>query len=186
MKKFLIFFYLFNFLYAQIIATTKDGKQVILNNDGTWKYEESKIVDEENIGLWSIGEDINPIDDTKTFTAILNAKSGKSKWGDKVYLVLRYKSGESEVYINWGSYLGNAAFVITRIGSQKANKTQWSISTDKKATFYKGSAIDFIGKLKNHDKAVFQVTPYGENPITAIFDIKGLSAAISSYSYTGW
>ena len=148
--------------------------------------EKLETTNEMDVGAWRAGEDINPIDDTKTFTAILNAKSGKSKWGEKVYLVLRYKSEKSEVYINWGSYLGSEAFVLTRIGIEKAKTTQWSLSSNSKATFYRGKSIDLIKKLQQNDKVVFQVTPYGDNPITAIFEIKGLSATIKPYNYTGW
>ena len=155
-------------------------KNVLVNN------EKSKTTNEMDVGLWRVGESVNPIDDTKTFTAILTAESGKSKWGDKVYIVLRYRSGKSEVYINWDSYLGSEAFVLSRIGIEKAKTTQWALSSDSKATFYKGNPIDFIKKIRQNDKAVFQVTPYGENPITAIFEVKGLSAAIKPYGYTGW
>ena len=155
-------------------------KSVSVNN------EKSETTNEMDVGSWRVGEDVNPIDDTKTFTAILTAKSGKSKWGDNIYIVLRYRSGKSEVYINWKSYLGSEAFVLTRLGSEKAKTTEWSLSSDSKATFYKGKSIDFIKKLRQNDKAVFQVTPYGDNPITAIFELKGLSAAIKPYSYMGW
>ena len=37
-------------LFAQIEATTKDGKKVILNEDGTWKYENT-VQSEKTLNL---------------------------------------------------------------------------------------------------------------------------------------
>ena len=76
--------------------------------------------------------------------------------------------------------------VLMRIGSEKAKTSKWSMSTDSKATFYPKNNKEFILKLKEADKAVFKVTPYGDSPIIAIFDLKGLSEVIGQYVYTGW
>lgn len=128
-------------------------------------------------GKWQVSTDVNPIDDSKSVTLILTADSGESKWKKKVYLVARCKSNSTELYIGWGSYLGSEAEVLTRIGDFKATTTSWSISTDKKATFRR-RPISFLKKMLKSNKMIAQVTPYNENPVTAIFDTSGLVNAI--------
>lgn len=150
------------------------------------KNDKQEPKSEIDIGSWQVQEKINPIDDSKTFSLILFSESGKNQWGKPIVLFLRYQSGQTSAYLNWGTYLGSEAYVLTRLGSEKAKTSQWGMSTTSKATFYPANNIDFIKELKLYDKAVFQVTPYGENPITAIFNLDGLSKVIESYSYTGW
>jgi len=113
------------------------------------------------------------VDDTITITFILESDSGKSVYGKPIYLVLRYKSKKTEAYINWNSYLGSKASVLTRTGTEKASTQIWSLSTDSQATFYPKDDIKFIRKLMNVDKFVAQVTPYNENPITANLQERG-------------
>lgn len=137
-----------------------------------------EIIESEGVGKWNVNVDRNPLDDSKTVVLVLEADEGKSRWGQPVGLVLRCKSNKTEVFIVWNDYLGSKAFVTTRIGSEQAKKQEWSLSTNSKATFYSGNDITFIRKLLAADKFVAQVTPYNESPITAVFDVRGLSEAI--------
>ncbi|PSU73173.1 hypothetical protein C9J22_04340 [Photobacterium phosphoreum] len=131
----------------------------------------------KGVGDWNVSTDVNPIDDSKTVTLILNANSGKSKWGKPIYLVARCQSNKTNVYINWGEYLGREAIVLTRIGNNKANTSKWGISTDSKATF-NNKPITFLKTMSKSNKLVAQITPYNESPVTAIFDISGLDNAL--------
>ncbi len=150
-----------------------DGKQI----------EPTKIAGK---GKWQITIDKNPIDDSKTVTLILYADSGKSKWGEPVYLVARCKSNTTDLYIGWSDYLGSEADVLTRIGNNKALTQRWSLSTDKQATFRR-KPIFFLKEMLKSDKLIAQVTPYNENPVTAIFDTTGLNNAIKPLRETcGW
>jgi len=133
----------------------------------------------EGSGAWVVSEDINPVDDTKKVTLILlPEESGKSRWGDSPILILRCQSNTTELFVNWSAYLGQDAYVLTRIGNEKAETKEWSVSSDSKASFYPTSPISFIKKMMGHDKLVIQVTPYSENPITAIFNTAGLKNAL--------
>jgi len=138
--------------------------------------------DVKGTGKWTFSKKINPVDDTITITFILESDSGKSVYGKPIYLVLRYKSKKTEAYINWNSYLGSKANVLTRTGTEKASTQIWSLSTDSQATFYPKDDIKFIRKLMNVDKFVAQVTPYNENPITATFDVQGLKKAVEQFN----
>ena len=122
------------------------------------------------------------MDDTITITFILKSDSGTSVYGEPILLVLRYKSKKTEAYISWSSYLGNEAYVLTRIGTEKAITRLWSMSTNNQSTFYPKDDIKFIRKLIGADKFVAQVTPYSENPITAVFDLRGLKKAVEQFN----
>ena len=128
-------------------------------------------------GKWRVSVDVNPIDDSKKVTLILNADTGRSRRGKKAYLVVRCISNKTDMYIGWNDYLGNSAYVLTRVGNGKAITKRWELSTDSKGTF-KNKPIPFIKQMLTSDKLVAQVTPYNENPITAIFDTRGLDIAI--------
>lgn len=134
----------------------------------------------QDSGKWNVSIDTNPIDDTKTVTLYLLADSGKSSMlGQPVVLFIRCKSLETNVFINWRDYLGSEATVLTRIGKEKAETRNWNLSTDSQATFLPTNEVDFLNKLLIVDSFVAQVTPYNESPVTAIFDVKGLSNAIT-------
>ena len=141
------------------------------NEEGTKKETEK----------WEVSKKVNPIDDTTTIIFALESDSGKSVYGEPIYLLLRYKSKKTEAYINWNSYLGSEkTWVLTRIGKQKAVKWPCSISTDGKAAFYP-IGIVFILELMKVDSLVAQVIPYNESPITAVFDVRGLKNAVEPY-----
>lgn len=131
----------------------------------------------KDTGKWLVSSKVNPIDDSKTVTLMLEATTGASKWKDKVYFVARCQSNKTEVYIGWNDYLGSESYVLTRIGSNKATTSQWTLSTDKKATFHR-KPISFLKQMSESDKLLAQITPYNENPVTAVFDIKGASNAL--------
>lgn len=132
----------------------------------------------EGTGKWQVSVKTNPLDDTTTVTLVLLADSGTSTWGDRVALVLRCKSNKTEAYINWHDYLGSEARVTWRVGGDDAITRKWSLSTNSEATFYPDSDITFIQQLLDADRLVAQVTPYAENPVTAIFDLTGLTNAM--------
>ena len=132
----------------------------------------------EGTGKWQVSVKTNPLDDTTTVALVLLADSGTSTWSDRVALVLRCKSNKTEAYINWHDYLGSAARVTWRIGAEDARTGKWGLSTDKEATFYPYDAIAFIRQLLAADRLVAQVTPYSEAPVTAVFDLTGLTNAI--------
>jgi type VI secretion system protein VasI len=135
-------------------------------------------------GNWEVVEDTNPIDDTKTVILANTASEGKGTYGDDVYLVLRCASGELDVYINWGSYISEEEPQVTyRIGTQESILGKWYISADNRATFFsvnQANARRLINELAASDNGRFvaQTTPYNENPVTAVFDVSGLSALL--------
>ena len=137
----------------------------------------------EGKGKWRVSVDINPIDDSKTVTLILDAESGQNRWGKPVYLVARCKSNETNLYIGWNDYLGSKANVLTRVGNNKAITKRWNLSTDSKATFHH-EPTPFIKEMLTSNKLVAQITPYNESPVTAVFNTSGLENAVKSLRET--
>lgn len=129
-------------------------------------------------GKWEVSVESNPVDDTKTVTLTLMSDGARSRWGNPVGLAIRCKSNETNFFIAWQDYLGRKATVLTRLGQEKAVTSEWSLSTDSKATFYPGSPISYIKQMMANSSFVAQVTPYNESPVTATFDIKGLENAV--------
>ncbi|MCM2303552.1 MAG: type VI secretion protein [Elusimicrobia bacterium] len=133
----------------------------------------------KNIGKWMVRSEKNPIDDSTTASASLEATGSHSKWDKPITLVLRCKSGKAEAYIIWQEYLGSdSAAVLARIGQADAQSEEWPLSSDNTSTFYPGDTITFFGNLIKEAKFIAQVTPYSESPRTAIFDLRGIKNAI--------
>lgn len=126
---------------------------------------------------WTAVAGKNPVDDSPTMTLLLVADSGVSRLGSPVALVLRCQSRKLEAYVNWNSYLGmDDASVTDRIGAAPARTRDWSLSTDKEASFYPGDVRALVRDLSGSPRYVAVVTPYNENPITAIFTTAGLDS----------
>jgi len=138
-------------------------------------------------GAWVVEEETNPLDDTKSSALSLAASSGHSRLNVPVTLVLRCLSGKTEAYIIWSDYLGTEAQVTTRIGGEEPRTARWTVSTDHTATFYPGDAVALIKALMMTNRYVAQVTPYSENPVTAVFDLEGIEGAVGVLRETcGW
>ena len=134
-------------------------------------------------GKWEVNSVVNPIDDSKTVTLMLQSDSGSSTYGIPVVLIARCKSNETELFISWNDYLGSDANVLTRVGDNKAVTRSWTLSTDSKATF-NSAPIPFLKEMLTSPKLVAQVTPYNESPVTAIFNTTGLENAIQPLKET--
>ncbi|GLW38693.1 hypothetical protein Pcaca04_26290 [Pectobacterium carotovorum subsp. carotovorum] len=158
------------------------------------KFDKSKAVIEptpEDKGNWHVSTKISPIDDSQNVFISLEAnESFVGPFGERVkptlYVLCREK--KTELLINWDVYLGlDETTMLHRLDKQKAVNRTWSISTDTKAVFYSGRAIDFIKSLMSSEKMYAQITPYNENPVAATFNLQGLSGTIKPLQKAcGW
>lgn len=137
-------------------------------------------------GRWVVSEDVNPVDDTKTVVAVLQAAEGRSEYGRPVELFVRCQSNLIEAFISWGQYLGgdddkfnrgDQKDLTIRIGDDDAYQGYWGISTDKAATFAPAQ-IQLLRKMVTAQHLVAQTTPYNSVPITAKFDTTGMADAL--------
>lgn len=132
---------------------------------------------------WYVTSDTNPVDDSTTVFFATEAVEGSttSRYGDGYILKLRCQSGELAAWVTWNEYLGLDTTEVTyRVGTASAVTDTWYISTDNQSSFFSRNQSPtraFIEKLAASDnsKLITQVTPYGENAATGIFDVSGLS-----------
>lgn len=145
------------------------------------------IISEEDKSDFYVFEDVDPIDDVKTVFFMLDAYEGENEYGDKIGLVIRGEPDKAEVYIRWETYLGSDTIVTLRIDDNEAESKTWSISTNNESSFYPSNEIELIKELFNADKMVVRTTPYGDNTITATFDISGFYKEAEPYlEYLKW
>lgn len=132
-------------------------------------------------GKWLVQSDKSPINDsTNVFLSLDSEKALRSGYKTVTpTLVIACSEGKTNVYINWDLYLGlQSTTMLTRLDKEKAVTKTWIISTDNKAVFVSGSDVIFAKQLMVHQSLLAQITPYGENPVMATFEVGGLSEAI--------
>jgi type VI secretion system protein VasI len=125
-------------------------------------------------GKWELTHDKNPIDDSERVVIALAADTGRSTYGERIAFVARCQSNKTEAYINWNDFLGDDShnvyrewkYVTIRIGDNKAERQQWGVSTDSKATFAPDWAGDLLKEMTKAATFLAQVTPYNESPVT--------------------
>jgi len=123
---------------------------------------------------WIESISINPLDDSLT-VVLINEESSES-------LIVRHSLGKLDLYITCRKYLGhNSTEVTYRVGKSEAQTDVWVISSDNKAVFYSGNVEELLQQMIDSDTFVSQITPYGEVPITTVFDIRGLKQLLIKY-----
>ncbi len=143
--------------------------------------DKPKTTIKEAKGKWRVQEGKSLIDDSiNVYLTLVADDSVKSGYNTVTpILFVRCAENKTDVYLAWDLFLGtDETRMLTRFDDEKAEKNTWSISTDHKAAFFRGSDVDFAKTLMKHEKLLVQITPYGENPVMATFEIRGLSDAI--------
>lgn len=132
-------------------------------------------------GKWELRTDVSKIDDTESYyLSLLSEDEAPGRFGKKSQpiLVIRYMEKSLNIFINYDNYLGlGDTEVTTRIDKEEAETTSWNISTNGEAIFSQ-QPKSLIDSLINKNTLIVRLTPYGENPITVSFDLRGLKDAI--------
>jgi len=136
---------------------------------------------------WSIHEEISKITDQKT--VIVTVRSNEivnCGWnrGAHIHLVLRCMESKTVLYFNTGCHMTSSTYnsygnITYRIDDTPAQTVAGSSSTDSKALgLWSGSgAIPLIKKMFGRKSIVVRMTPYGESPFVATFNIVGIEQA---------
>lgn len=144
---------------------------------------------EDETGNWRVDVDKDPLTDTEKVYLSLpcNEDLGYSLFGMDKILVL---TGDQELYVVWDEYLGGNNTISYRFDYGEVTTKEWILSKDGTALFcpnpeYKfENFCDFVSKLLSHDRLVVGLTPYGGSRETAVFNLKGLSAAMRPHRIT--
>lgn len=162
MKPFHFFFMLFLFpilLNSQIEATTNDGKRVILNDDGTWRYTASQLEESsEEIELTCenlISTEYDKMTD-KTTTAIkesiiISEDGGKTGFGIYLFKAGKNTYGMLISVVGAGSCIEEKgkADVLFRDGSRQGYLNNGGFNCDQLFSLYFGGVH---GKKTEIDK----------------------------------
>lgn len=141
---------------------------------------ETKSTASSEAGKWETLTRTDPLTDKSIHLAILEADTGEGRFRMKPSIVIRCQDNRTEMYINWNDFLGSSPISTTyRLDKEPAQRSGWSLSTDKKAAFFPGSPVPMLKKLINSSTFVANVTPYNESPVTAIFDVTGADKALA-------
>lgn len=141
-----------------------------------YKLAPSSHTENKIEGKWIVSTNTSPIDDSKTVTCLLVSDT-EYMVGLKTIrpsLFVRYQEGELSVFINCGLFLGTDDISVThRFGKGSAETSDWVISSNREAAFYKGDMGEFINALTTSDSLIVRMTPYGESPVTMSFSLSG-------------
>lgn len=140
----------------------------------------SAATKEPTKGEWVTGTSVDPMTDAAVYSASLPFRVSNGRVPKIVVLLVRCKNNKTEMLIDWNSYLGNSEVPTTfRVDKEAAKTTRWSISTNNRAAFYPSSPVSLLKKMADGTSFVASVTPYGESPVTAVFNISGAAAALA-------
>lgn len=138
---------------------------------------------------WQLNTTTNPSDGSTTVVLYREAMEVRAHSGARdPILYVRCKGGGTELYIDWHDYIPGATHqVTTRLDRTPTQARMWNLSRSNIATFYPGSPIDFLQTLMAADRLYAEATPYNTAPVTALFDLEGLTDAIQPLrSACGW
>ena len=138
---------------------------------------------------WQLNTTTNPADGSTTVVLYREAMEVRAHSGARdPILYVRCKGGATELYIDWHDYIPGATHqVTTRLDRNPTQARMWNLSRSNIATFYPGSPIDFLQTLMAADRLYAEATPYNTAPVTALFDLEGLTDAIQPLrSACGW
>jgi len=130
-------------------------------------------------GKWEISVQTDAANDATAVSLVLAADSATTQSDETIALIVRCRNDDTDLYIRWHDYLGNEASVLTRVGNENAVIQKWNLSADHQSSFYPENPIEFIKQLLEADRIVAEISPYRARPITANFDLAGLSNAIA-------
>jgi type VI secretion system protein VasI len=126
-----------------------------------------------------VNEEQSPLDDSRNVylsTRSLQMTLGTLRLPVTPTLHLRCAENTTSIFVTWETVLDNESVeVTTRIDKLPAKSNYWNVSTDFEAVgLWNGAeAIPFIRSLFGHDRLLVRVTPYGDSPPTAVFNIEG-------------
>lgn len=177
-----------------------DIKFEIEIEDEEKNIEELLIID---AGKWIYKKEINPLNDKTLITFKLECEEDEGVV--PIFLILEKEGKKTTIYVDWGEevrtlYKGSV-IVRTRFGDKESSKSlNWVTSivtfgdilaesffgkrawVPSRYTFYTGRESKFIRKLISVDRFVIEVKSVDKMKMVAVFDVRGLKAAVEQYN----
>ncbi len=153
------------FVICLFVAPLGVAYSVALGDAERWnvRFEKSLLDDSMNVYLWR--------------KSIVNIRT---KYGAPVtpLFVIACTEDVTSAHVSWDTYISSKDVpVLVRQDSDDAIELKWDISTDRESTFIR-RPIAFVRSLLKRKQLVVEVTPFGESPVMAIFNLDDLAEAI--------
>lgn len=134
---------------------------------------------EPTAGSWMLVEDSDAGAGVAEVELTREASRGVNSTGIAPTLHLRCVDGRTEVIIVWyEDPEGSDNDVTTRVGSADPVRRTWINQNEDATVFPRDSAAIFIQRLVEADSLTAGTNLYKRMPVTAVFDLTGLSAEI--------
>lgn len=162
----------------------RERKSILFEEEAPSSEEPPELSPEEKYPHWNLNVGASQMDDSRTVvlhTPAQNRISGR--YGSTVHpqLFLRCSENTTSLYVNWDMYISTQNQNLRyRIGEASPRNQTWGIATNHEATglWSGGQSIPVIQRMLGEDRMLIEVTPYGENSVTAEFNISGLNELI--------
>ena len=132
-------------------------------------------------GKWMSYSSTDPLTDKPNVrTRLFAADDSESSFVSSIQLWIQCTDNQIRLYIDWDTFMTTQSPLVTwRVGSDMAETSNWLISTDYQATFHPSPNALITQLVRSGDESfVAQVTPYGENPLTATWELVGIEQAV--------
>ena len=134
---------------------------------------------------WQDESSTDPLSGKPIQMILLSPSSDTDNDFSSTALMVRCKDDHLGVLVAWDEKLTTDPTVYTydldyRIGDGPVQSANWGINTDNQTLMINDNdAHDFVEALENQSQFVAQVTPTGDDPITATYDTTGLADAVA-------
>lgn len=128
--------------------------------------------------LWVVEFTVDPLTDVRTARAVLPALQGTGVEGDPIELIVQCRSERTEVLLDWGYFLPNQQEVTIRLDSDEPQRTFWDPDRNGTHARYRSDSAALARALATRRRLVARVSPPRRDPITAVFDLTGMSDAL--------
>lgn len=148
--------------------------------EATEEYEKAidSLIAEIEPVTWVETEEIDPI--TRQVTRVVGRLANADDPANAPSLHIRCKNNRTQLFVNWRTYVGTAARVVSRIDDQIIGERGWEVSTDNTTTFYPESPIPTIKRLIESDRYAIRARNMSGDEFTAVFELEGISDAVTS------
>lgn len=138
---------------------------------------------------WVVDQTVSPINDTTNVDLNISSEHPvPAKLGGALYLKLaiRCREGKTSLAVNFGDHFmassryGDWGKVTYRVDRLAAVEARWVHSPDNAELMIEGPpAIELSAAMISARNFLIRAVPFGEKPLTATFNIRGLEDAIA-------
>lgn len=140
----------------------------------------------QKIGFWEVTKKQSPVGEDIVY--LRNNAIGQVTLRDgtmrRPTLIIQCKGGTTDVYLDWKTKLivphvvfGQTMGIAYQIDTQPEVQEMWELALDKRALF-SPEPVEFVKKLRQREKIVFNITSMYDSTRTVVHDISQLDTVL--------